>query len=257
MHVTWLDSNSWLIELGGKQILLDPWLVGDLTFGGATWLFRGVHPQPMPIPETVDVVLLSQGLPDHAHPPTLEALNHDWQVVGSPNAASVVQGMGYTQVVALSHGETYRLGESLEIRAVPGSPVGPTLVENGYILTDLTTGRSLYYEPHGFHSDTLATYAPVDVVITPMINLELPLIGPIIKGRESALRAADLLKPQVMMPTAAAGRVQYEGLLVSVLKAVGNTDEIRASLSDRALTTQVIEPVPGERLEVCLATQTA
>jgi len=40
MYLTWLDSNSWLIELAGKRILLDPWLVGDLTFGNLTWLFR-------------------------------------------------------------------------------------------------------------------------------------------------------------------------------------------------------------------------
>lgn len=255
MHVTWLDSNSWLIELGGKRILLDPWLVGDLVFGGAPWLFRGTHPQPVPVPEDVDVILLSQGLEDHAHPATLAHLNHDWLVVGSPNAASVVQKMGYSQVVALSHGETYCLDDRLEIRAVPGSPIGPTLVENGYILKDLQTGRSLYYEPHGFHSETLKDFAPVDVAITPMMNLELPLLGPIIKGRDSALRAAEWLTPQVMLPTAAAGQVQYEGLLVSFLRAVGNTDEVRAGLRDRHLTTQVIEPQPGDRLELQLQTQ--
>ncbi|MEM1369418.1 MAG: MBL fold metallo-hydrolase, partial [Cyanobacteria bacterium P01_H01_bin.15] len=32
MHLTYLDSNSWLIELAGQQILLDPWLVDDLVF---------------------------------------------------------------------------------------------------------------------------------------------------------------------------------------------------------------------------------
>ncbi|HEY9867030.1 MAG TPA: MBL fold metallo-hydrolase [Candidatus Obscuribacterales bacterium] len=33
MYFTWLDSNSWLLEIGGKQILIDPWLVGALTKG--------------------------------------------------------------------------------------------------------------------------------------------------------------------------------------------------------------------------------
>ena len=32
MYLTWLDSNSWLIEMGGKRVLLDPWLVGSLIF---------------------------------------------------------------------------------------------------------------------------------------------------------------------------------------------------------------------------------
>jgi L-ascorbate metabolism protein UlaG (beta-lactamase superfamily) len=38
MNLTYFDSNSWLIEIDGKRILLDPWLVGDLTFGSLTWL---------------------------------------------------------------------------------------------------------------------------------------------------------------------------------------------------------------------------
>ena len=36
MHLTWLDSNSWLIEMGGQRILLDPWLSGPLVFGNLT-----------------------------------------------------------------------------------------------------------------------------------------------------------------------------------------------------------------------------
>jgi L-ascorbate metabolism protein UlaG (beta-lactamase superfamily) len=46
MEATWLDSNSWLIELGGRRMLIDPWLVGELVFGQQAWLFKGEHPQP-------------------------------------------------------------------------------------------------------------------------------------------------------------------------------------------------------------------
>lgn len=253
MYLTWLDSNSWLIELGNTRILLDPWLVGDLVFGGATWLFRGSHPQPPAIPEQIDVILLSQGLEDHAHPPTLSQLDHTIPVVGSPNAAAVVQKLGYGTVTALAHGETTQVNGRVEILAIPGSPIGPTTVENAYLLRDLETGRSLYYEPHGFHSEILKDHAPVDVVITPMINLELPLLGPIIKGRESALRVAEWLKPQIMVPTAAAGAVEYDGLLLSLLRAKGAVEDIRAGLRDRYLSTQVIEPQPGDRFELPLA----
>ena len=41
MHLTYLDSNSWLIEIGSQKILLDPWLVGSLVFGNLPWLFKG------------------------------------------------------------------------------------------------------------------------------------------------------------------------------------------------------------------------
>ncbi|MBC6476050.1 MAG: MBL fold metallo-hydrolase [Hormoscilla sp. GM102CHS1] len=53
-----------LIELGDKRILLDPWLVGDLVFGNLTWFFKGSRPQPRPIPENIDLIILSQGLED-------------------------------------------------------------------------------------------------------------------------------------------------------------------------------------------------
>lgn len=252
MFLTWLDSNSWLIEMGGQRILLDPWLVGPLVFGNLPWLFKGDRPTPRPIPDRVDLILLSQGLEDHAHPQTLKALSRDIPVVGSPGAAKVVRELGYTQVTALQHGETTTLANHLTIRAVPGSPIGPTTLENGYVLSELSTGTSLYYEPHGSHSPSLKELAPVDVVITPIIDLALPLVGPIIKGTESALQVAQWLQPQVILPTAAGGDVVFEGLLLSLLRAVGSTDEFRARLAQSSLHTQVLDPTPGERFEVPL-----
>jgi L-ascorbate metabolism protein UlaG (beta-lactamase superfamily) len=252
MYLTWLDSNSWLVEIGDKRILIDPWLVGSLVFGGMDWFFKGYRPQERPIPDNIDLILLSQGLEDHAHPPTLKQLDRNIPVVGSPNAAKVVQQLGYTQVTALAHGETFTLNQSVEIKAIPGSPIGPTLVENGYLLKELETGFSVYYEPHGYHSPSLKETAPVDVVITPLIDLGLPLVGPIIKGSKSALEVAQWVQPQVMMSTAAGGDVVFEGLLMSLVKASGSADELRSLLEKNHLTTRVMEPNPGDRFEVSL-----
>src|SRR6476469_2445707 len=109
MYLTWLDSNSWLIEMGGQRILLDPWLVGPLMFGNINWLFKGTRPQERPIPDRIDLILLSQGLEDHTHPPTLQQLDRNIPVVASPNAAKVVRELGYKQVTTLTHGETFNL----------------------------------------------------------------------------------------------------------------------------------------------------
>ena len=67
MYLTWLDVNSWLIELAGRRILVDPWLVGSQMFGNLDWLFKGVRSNPRPIPDNIDLILLSQGLEDHTH----------------------------------------------------------------------------------------------------------------------------------------------------------------------------------------------
>ncbi len=252
MYLTWLDSNSWLIEIGGQRILLDPWLVGSLTFNNLDWLFIGSRPQERPIPENIDLILLSQGLEDHAHPPTLKQLDKQIPVVASPNGAKVSQGLGYTSVTALAHGESFTLNNQVEIKATPGSLIGPNLVENGYILKELATGFTLYYEPHGNHSPQLKQAGLVDVVITPLIDLTLPLVGPIIKGRNSALEVVKWLQPQVILSTAAGGDVIFAGLIQKFLKAVGNITEFRSLLEKNNLATRVIDPLPGDRLEIQL-----
>lgn len=253
MEVTWLDSNSWLITVGGQRILVDPWLVGDLVFGKQPWLFKGEHPQPRPLPEDIDLILLSQGLEDHAHPPTLEALDRAIPVVGSPNAAKVVEGLGYSQVTSLGHGETFTLNQQVTIKAVPGAIVGPTLVENGYILRDVATGASLFYEPHGFHRAEIKQEGPVDVVITPVLDLTLPLVGPIIRGQKGALELVDWLQPQVVLPTADAGEVTYSGVLISWLKVIGSAQSLQAALQANGSSARVLSPTVGQRVALDLS----
>lgn len=250
MYLTWLDNNSWLIELEGQRILLDPWLVGDLTFGNQNWLFKASRANPRAIPDAIDLILLSQGLEDHAHLPTLKALDRAIPVLASPNAAKVVRELGYEQVTAIAHGESFSLANRLTIHAFPGAPIGPLLTENGYLLRGLTNGSSLYYEPHGFHSPLLQQEAPVHVVITPLVNLELPLLGAILQGGKTALQVTQWLKPHVIVPTAAGGNITSEGLLTSVIRTTGSIAEVRAALAQNNLTTAVLEPKPGDRLEL-------
>ena len=172
-------------------------------------------------------------------------------VVASANATKVVKELGYTQITTLAHGETFSWDKSVEITATPGSPIGPTLVENGYLLKELATGFTLYYEPHGYHSPSLQKFAPVDVIITPLIDLVLPLVGPFIRGRKKALEVAQFLQPQVMLSTAG-GDVSFEGMLSSLLKVVGSIEEFRSLLRENNISTQVIEPQSGQRFLVPL-----
>ena len=252
MNLTYLDSNSWLIEIDGKRILLDPWLVGDLVFNNQAWLFKSTKNHPQPIPQNIDLILLSQGLEDHAHPPTLKKLDHDLPVVASPNAAKVVKKLGYTNVTSLAHGEDFQLGEQIEIKAVPGSPIGPTLTENGYIIKGIKSGKSIYYEPHGNHSDTLQEVAPIDVIITPLIGLKLPIVGAVIKGQEAALKVCQQLNPQVIISTAAGGDIDSEGMLMSIIEADGDLETFNRLLQQNDLSTRAIDPQSGETIELSL-----
>jgi L-ascorbate metabolism protein UlaG (beta-lactamase superfamily) len=252
MHLTWLDSNSWLIEIADRRILLDPWLVGDLAFGKANWFFRSYRHHDRAIPENIDLILLSQGLPDHAHPETLKVLDRSIPVVGSPAAAKIVRALGFETVTSLNHGETHVLDSRLQIQATIGSPVGPTTKENGYWLKDLVEQTTMYYEPHGYHPANLGVLGPIDVVLTPMIDLAIAPGLPVIQGAESAVKLAQQIQPQVMIPTAAGGDIEFSGLLLKLLRATGSPADVQAKLAQAGLTTQVIEPKAGDRLSIPL-----
>lgn len=257
MYLTWLDSNSWLIELSGQRILLDPWLVGDLMFGNANWFFRSFRTTDRPIPENIDLILLSQGLEDHAHKATLKVLAKSIPVVGSVNAAKVATELGFETVTALKPDELYTLNNAVKIQATPGSPIGPTTIENGYLLKEITTGITLYYEPHGYHAPSLKQQQTIDVALTPMIDLAIQPGIPVIKGTKSALELAQWLRPQVMIPTAAGGDIEFEGFLVKLLKATGSPTELQRQLDAAGLSTKVMELVPGDRTEIPLKSPTS
>ena len=257
MYLTWLDSNSWLVEFGEgdrtTRVLMDPWLVGDLMFGNAKWFFRGFRKSDRTIPENIDLIVLSQGLEDHAHPPTLKALDKSIPVVGSPAAAKVATALGFTQVTTLEHDRVFTLDDRVKIQALEGSTVGPTTKENAYVMRDLLTGATLYYEPHGSHSPKLKEMGEIDVVLTPMIDLKLPVVGSFIKGMSSSLELAKWVKPQVMLPTAAGGDINFEGILIKAFTAEGGPQELQQQLQDAGLKTRIIEPKPGVRTEIAIA----
>ena len=252
MQLTYFDSNSWFIEFEGMRILLDPWFVGNLVFGGADWLIKGSKNQQHPIPEDIDLILLSQGLEDHAHPPTLKVLDKTIPVVASPNGAKVAQDAGYSSVTTLEHGDTYTLKDKVEIKALPGSRVGMTTVENSYLFTGLESKKTLYYEPHGEHSDEIKGLDSVDVVVTPLMSLKLPILGAVIKGQKTSLDLCKRLKPQVILSTAAGGDVDFEGLITPILKTEGDVEKFQQQLKQNNLSTLAIDPQPGENIELSL-----
>jgi L-ascorbate metabolism protein UlaG (beta-lactamase superfamily) len=250
--LTWLDVNTWLIDVMGRRILVDPWLIEDVVFVLPAWVLRLVRPAPVPIPEKIDLILLSQGLADHAHPPTLQALPKGVPVVASASAAKVAQGLGFTQVTPLAPEELFKFEDLLTIQAFPGAPIGPFAKENGYVITVLPTGLRLYYEPHGYPPPAINSLGTVDVVITPVVNVSLPLAGTFIQG-SSAIALAQALQPQLILPTAEGGDVAYTGLLPALLKYEGGVEQLRSQLTAANLSTQVKALKPMESLTLNLS----
>ncbi len=230
---TYFGSNSWLLEVNGLRVLVDPWLVDALVFPPGAWLLKGELSKPWPIPEHLDLLLLTQGLADHAHPATLAQLPKALPVVASPAAAKVVKALGFQHVTSLCPGEQHIAGD-LIIQATAGARV--PMVENGYLLD--WTGGSLYLEPHGVLDSNLPKRT-VNTVISPVIDLGLPLAGNFITGASVMPDLIERFSPQQVLASTTGGDVRFTGLISSLLNA--DAGESMAS-TDALITT----PVPGE-----------
>ena len=112
-------------------------------------------------------------------------------------------------------------------------------MENGYLLD--WAGGSLYLEPHGVLDPTLAS-RPVDTVITPVIDLGLPLAGNFITGASVLPDLIERFTPQTVLASTTGGNVTFSGLISALLSGA----EIKEQHDHRVVT-----PVPGEpvRLE--------
>ena len=131
LAATYYGANGWLLEFNDLRGLVDPWLRGSLSFPPGEWLLKGELPCERKVPEKLNLLLLTHGLADHAHPDTLATLPKDLPVIGSVAAKRVVERLGFPSVKALSPGES-TTHQSLQVRASAGAPV--PMVENGYLL---------------------------------------------------------------------------------------------------------------------------
>jgi len=252
LHATYLGANGWLLEFAAPgqaplRVLLDPWLVGELRFLPGDWFFTGRQRSPAAIPTAIDLLLLTQGLPDHAHPATLEQLPRSLPVLGSGSAVAVARRLGFTALTALAPGERCTPLAGLTIEATAGAPVPQ--VENGYLLHH-TAGR-LYVEPHGYLAP--AEQLPpqqLDAVITPVVDLGLPLAGAFVRGRRVLPQLLERFQPTTVLASTAGGDISFAGLLSRVLWQKGSPQEAGQALP---AGVELIDPVPGQRLTLATA----
>jgi hypothetical protein len=161
----------------------------------------------------------------------LKLLPRNLPVVGSTAAAKVVARLGFEHIETLKPGETCTV-KALSIEATAGAAV-PN-VENGYLLD--WAGGSLYLEPHGVLDPKLAS-RPVDTVITPVVDLGLPLAGDFITGASVLPDLIQRFTPRTVLASTTGGDVTFTGLISALLSAAKIKEEP---------DPRVVTPVPGE-----------
>jgi len=233
VKATYYGANGWLIELDKIRILIDPWLQGDLTFPPGDWLIKGKLAKEIEVPSNIDFLLLTQGQPDHAHPPTLKKIDKRIPVIASEAACKVVSLIGFTKINMLKPGESFK-NNNLNIQATSGASV-PN-IENGYIIDSRLS--SIYIEPHGF-LDKKIKPRNIDLLITPVIDFSLPLAGKFIKGKTVLPQLLKVFNPKTILASTTGGDITFTGIINNLIKVDGSVEDISLLNGSR---TNLINP---------------
>jgi L-ascorbate metabolism protein UlaG (beta-lactamase superfamily) len=152
LGVTFIGHSSFFLQLGGKNILVDP--------NFARWIFvlkrlrrPGLRLRELP---PIDAVLVSHAHFDHLHRPSLRAIARltRWHsgkrpvIVVPRNVRDLVSDLGYGRVVELDWWQNVRLGH-VEVTHVPSRHWGARMLRDmhrgygGYVLR--ASQHSLYH----------------------------------------------------------------------------------------------------------------
>ena len=230
---TYLGSNGWIIEFKTSRIVIDPWLIGDLVFPPGGWFFKGTLKNEIPTPYNIDLILLTQGLPDHCHIPSLKKFPKNTKIICSKSAFKVLDELNFESINIMEPREHLKF-KDIRIEATSGAAVPQ--IENGYILE--TNDGSFYIEPHGFLDNRLKP-RKLDAVITPTKNLELPVVGPFVKGADVIPNLVKLFNPNYILSSTTGGDAQFSGILNSFI----SLEEYKKSLDCEILDLDQMQSV--------------
>ncbi|KAJ1385272.1 Ribonuclease Z/Hydroxyacylglutathione hydrolase-like [Sesbania bispinosa] len=238
--LTYLEGNSWLWNVGGANILVDPILVGNLDFG-IPWLYDAAKKvlkqfQLSDLPE-IDCLLITQSLDDHCHLKTLTPFSQKFpntRVIATPNAKSLLDPL-FRNVTYIEPGQSSDIetnyGSKIRVKATAGPVLGPPWQrpENGYIVTSPQGQLSLYYEPHCVYNQNFIEKEKADIVVTPVIKQLLPKFT-LVSGQEDAVKLAKLLQAKFIVPLKN-GDLDSKGPLTSIIQTEGTVESFKGPCS--------------------------
>eukprot|EP01023_Acetabularia_acetabulum_P051031 TRINITY_DN5595_c0_g3_i1.p1 TRINITY_DN5595_c0_g3~~TRINITY_DN5595_c0_g3_i1.p1 ORF type:complete len:326 (+),score=19.90 TRINITY_DN5595_c0_g3_i1:62-1039(+) len=264
---THYESNSFTITFNrtGVRMLNDPWLVDDLYFPSAEWMFRGkkrVIGKTAPIDldyfnNNIDFIHVCQPIADHLHKPTLKALDKSLPVVASVAAADIIKNeLGYTNVTPIDHEQSVTICDGkITVTATQGALTGPPWSKrnNGFMIKEnVKDGVSVYFEPHcDFIDDSVRRVSPVDIVISPVVSQYLGSY-PLVQGLEGIETLLDITKPKKVIQLVN-GDLEQQGPLSMLIQEKGSTTEFEYKLKSdlRYKDIQIVpQKPPGQQVFV-------
>ena len=271
---THYEGNSFALHFNNTRtnVLVDPWLVEDLTFGDLVWLYRGKKRSLRnridveKVFSEADLVCLTQYLDDHAHMPTLMKMPRHIPILANAEAAEKIKPLGFKDVQVIDHNESRSVaGGRLTITAFAGSLVGPpwSKRQNGYLFQEAHSSdgasASLLYEPHCDFDDASLRKLPTrpDIILSPVTSTLLGVgdaAYPLVLGDINLKRLLTLLKPKVLLPLLNA-EIDSEGplSLLMIERGTNKREDLRRQVEAMGLDVRVEMPsVPGESFAIAL-----
>jgi L-ascorbate metabolism protein UlaG (beta-lactamase superfamily) len=190
----WLGHATVLVEVGGVRLLTDPLLrtrLGHLT-------------RRTPVPDELgrlDAVLISHVHRDHLDLPSLAALGGNPPMIAPAGAGDLLRRRGFDAVIELREGETTTVAgmpvsaTAAHHRARRG-PLSPWVRSLGYVIE---AGSRVYFAGDTDVYDSMATLAPLDIVLLPVWGWG-PNVGEGHLNPRTAAEALRLLRPRIAVP---------------------------------------------------------
>ncbi|KAL7536618.1 hypothetical protein ACHAXR_007294 [Thalassiosira sp. AJA248-18] len=255
---THLEGNGQLWQAtNGKtkvSLVIDP-LASQLDFG-IPWGYRA-NKKSLSEHATIDLIcnaqpshcLLTMGLDDHTHLPTLEKLREripgmNYIVAPSCEKKLLDFGLRADQITVLDHGESCNLLNGAAVTATQGALVGPPWQkrENGFLVELINNkeekGLSIYYEPHGDVVLDNIKNIRANIMIAPITKQSLPAQVPaagqytLVYGGERTLEIAESLGADVIVPLGN-GALDIEGPLAGLVATSGDMTDFEKRVNER------------------------
>jgi hypothetical protein len=187
------EDSSWLWELDGYILLVDPWLTpSQIDFH--RFFSEQFHLTDQPTVESlghIDVIFISHPFSDHCNKETLLRFGRDLPIISRPGILrKIARWNHFHHLIPLEQAP-------VKISVLkPDTLLDP--VHFAYFIE--TTKGSLLYAPHGTNRKILPK---TDLLITTTTTFKLPfwLGGTINLGYKKALRAKNLSGAQVLVAT--------------------------------------------------------
>jgi len=196
LKITFLRTSMLLLEAEGARILTDPW------FGMVMRIVPVFRKPGIPLDQLghLDGVLATHCHPDHFERASVERLTHPrLTIVGCAGIEKYTAGMVSGRVIGLRPWETADIGP-FHITATPALHTNPPPPEVNYLID--VAGVRVFFGGDTRYSpafEAIADRGPIDVAL-------LPIGGTLIFGHRTtmnpadAVRAANILKPRVVIP---------------------------------------------------------